>query len=133
MILTNQDRIDIKNGLLGLAIFLLALLSVCLYLANAVGIQFDSARQLVAAIVSIFCLLYVSRNILSIYKGVFISLFTALFLIGAYSATADLYIKHSTFLGVGDIPFFFNLSYFSVLFTSLVTFGYFVKRDFFTI
>lgn len=128
---SKQDFEDLKRLCTGLLLFFGAVYMVCLFIANAIGVSIESARHLIAAVLTIALLIYVLREILSPYRHIIICLSAAIFLIGAHGVSSELYVKNFTLLGMGDLPDFYNWFYCSVVAFLLGVVAFFVKRDFF--
>jgi|GEM_PF-1824622 len=128
---SEQDKADCLRMLVFLGLFVALLSGICLVLSNFIGIQFDHARHVVASVFTVIGLLWIGREVLSTYKRIFASVSFVILLIGCYSSASELYIKHFTFMGLGELPGIFSVLYVAVVFSGVAGAYVFIKRDLF--
>ena len=128
---TEQDKADCLQMLLFLSLFVALLSVICLLLSNFIGIEFDHARHVVASVVTVAGLLWIGREVLSSYKWIFASVSLVILLIGFYGGASELYIKHFTFMGLGELPGIFPVLYVAVVLSGIASAYVFIKRDLF--
>lgn len=127
---TQKTKNDLVQVTLGLGLFISVLFMLSLTVSKALSVTLESARHLVAAVVILFMLAYILRDLLSLYWRVFMGVSAVVLLVGAYGALAELYVINFTILGVGDLPTDFSLVYLAVTLSALMFTAYTFKNDF---
>lgn len=129
MLLTHETQRDIAQMTLILAAFISILYLISQSVSHAIGIHFDHARHLVAALATVSMIVYVCRDLLSTYKKIFIGMCSLIVLTGAYETIADLYVRYFTILGMGDLPSSFKWTYLFIAVSSTLFTVFFAKKD----
>lgn len=121
MLLTEQDR--------SCLVWFQLMLSVMIFLSISIGISNESGLFLSIAVMSIACMLYLLRWLLFAYVELIACVSATLFLIGAHDASAELYVRYFTLLGVGDLPYAYNWIYASLEGICIGLGAFYAKRD----
>lgn len=129
--ITQQDKKDLLEMGLLLGLFIGALYMISVYLSFALNIRFESARHLVGSVVTVMFLLYVVRELITVYWRILFGVSSVILLVGFYGLSTEIYIENFTTLGLGELPAVFSWSYFFVTLCAACATAYQVKIDFF--
>lgn len=129
MTLTQQDMSNLVQALFGYLIYGLFIVGMNFIVSTKIGISFESGLLLTVAVMSVGCMLYLLRSLLFAYVELIACVSATLFLMGAHDASAELYVRYFTLLGIGDLPQAYNWIYASLEVLCIGLGAFYVKRD----
>lgn len=127
---SEQDKRDVVMMITVMGLYLMLMLAFSFLLSRSLDINFDSSRPLVGSAFTVIILSFLVRDIVLYHWKAYLGLVSFVLLAGSYGAASELYIKHLTLLGMGELPQVFPWIYLSLVFASMSVTCWEVKKVF---